>query len=263
MATRIPAYRQAQIEIKRFIEARQLGVGDALPPEATLASELGISRPSLREGLKALESLGIIESRHGEGVFVAAFSFDTIIENLPYSRLADASSVADLLQVRAAIELGLITEVVDRIEPQDIEKLRGLAETMIAKARAGGGFEDQDGEFHATLFQCLNNGFLNRLLGMFWQVHRRLHEANHLEEQQAFEESAREHLQIVEMLEARDKNGLLEAHRQHFHAGFERLDVATSLLKKPAAGPVVRQSRSDLEPLRGLNLQGRLDRLQT
>lgn len=77
MATRVPAYRQAQLEIKRFIEVNRLGMGDPLPPEAVLAKELGISRPSLREGMKALESLGIVESRHGEGVFVAPFSFDT------------------------------------------------------------------------------------------------------------------------------------------------------------------------------------------
>ncbi len=257
MATRIPAYRQAQIEIKRFIEARHLRRGDALPPEATLASELGISRPSLREGLKALESLGIIESRHGEGVFVSAFSFDTIIENLPYARLADGSSIADLLQVRAAIEIGLITEVVGRIDPEDALALRSLAERMMVKAKAGKRFDEEDGQFHAVLFCCLKNDFLSRLLGLFWEVYCRLNQANVDMKEWPLEESASDHMKIVEMLEAGDKPGLLEAHKKHFHAAFERLKVAKTLLSPAAAG----RNRTDIEPLSGLNLKGRLDRL--
>ncbi len=257
MATRIPAYRQAQIEIKRFIEARGLVKGDALPPEATLASELGISRPSLREGLKALESLGIVESRHGEGVFVAAFSFDAIIENLPYARLADGSSIGDILQIRAAIEIGLITEVVDRIDPADVQLLRTLAETMVTKIRQNVRFGEEDRQFHATLFRCLDNDFLNRLLELFWQVFQRLQEANYEIDPNSMEESAREHLNIVECLERRDKNGLLAAHRRHFHEVFDRLRLAKSVLTSAVAA----NSRSALEPISGLNLQGRLDRL--
>ncbi|MEY2653538.1 MAG: hypothetical protein RLZZ524_565 [Pseudomonadota bacterium] len=257
MATRIPAYRQAQTEIKRFIEARGLVKGDALPPEATLASELGISRPSLREGLKALESLGIVESRHGEGVFVAAFSFDAIIENLPYARLADGSSIGDILQIRAAIEIGLITEVVDRIGPADVQLLRTLAEAMVAKARQNASFGDEDRQFHSAMFRCLNNDFLNRLLELFWQVFRRLQEANYEIDRKALEASAREHLHIVECLEQRDKIGLLAAHRQHFHEVFDRLRLARSVLTSAAAAG----GRSELEPINGLNLQGRLDRL--
>lgn len=259
MATRIPAYRQAQTEIKRFIEARHLRRGDALPPESTLASELGISRPSLREGLKALESLGIIESRHGEGVFVSAFSFDTIIENLPYARLADGSSIADLLQVRAAIEVGLIMEVVDHIDQKDVEALRVLGERMVEKASRNVRFDEEDGEFHATLFRCLNNEFLNQLLGLFWQVLRRLNEANFEMDKWPLKDSAREHLLIVEMIEAGNKVGLLEAHKKHFHAAFDRLEVAKTVLSPTAVGT----DRKDIEPLTGLNLQGRLDRLIT
>jgi DNA-binding FadR family transcriptional regulator len=257
MATRIPAYRQAQAEIKRFIEARQLRRGDALPPESTLASELGISRPSLREGLKALESLGIIESRHGEGVFVSAFSFDTIIENLPYARLADDSSLANLLQVRAAIEIGLITEVIDCIDPVDAQDLRLLAERMIEKASQGIRFDEEDGLFHAKLFRCLKNEFLNQLLGLFWQVFRRLNEANYELDRGTLRDSAQEHLLVVEMIEAGNKSGLLEAHKKHFNAAFDRLEVAKSLLSPTSAVG----ERRELEPLSGLNLRGRLDRL--
>ena len=66
-STRIPAYKLAAQEIKRFIETNGLTVGQSLPPEPAMALQLGISRPSLREGIKALESVGVLQSRHGEG----------------------------------------------------------------------------------------------------------------------------------------------------------------------------------------------------
>ncbi len=82
-------------------------MGRSLPAEPALALQLGISRPSLREGIKALESVGVLQSRHGEGVFVADFSFDSIVDNLPYSMLADRVQLGQLLEVREALEVGI------------------------------------------------------------------------------------------------------------------------------------------------------------
>ena len=67
----------AQDEIKRVILARGLTAGDAIPTEAELADELGISRGSLREALKGLQARGIVEVRHGRGMFVAQPSQDS------------------------------------------------------------------------------------------------------------------------------------------------------------------------------------------
>lgn len=259
MATRIPAYRQAQLEIKRFIEVNQLGMGDALPPEAVLAKELGISRPSLREGMKALESLGIVESRHGEGVYVAAFSFDAIIENLPYSIVADGKNMYDLLQVRAAIELGVVTQVVDKIGADDKQHLRQLAERMVVAAREGRDFGQEDGEFHATMYRCLDNAFLSRLIDLFWRVFHRLNQSDATPDHWAMESTAKDHLHIVEMIERGDKAALLEAHQKHFHAIFGRLQKVSAprapgpeAVAPPMVQPSVHAAR---------DLAGRLERL--
>lgn len=260
MATRIPAYRQAQTEIKRFIEARRLGLGDPLPPEAQLAKELGISRPSLREGMKALESLGIVEARHGEGVFVSAFSFDSIIENLPYSIVADGKKLDDLLQVRAALEIGVIGQIVDRIGPEDKQRLRELAHAMLDAARQNRTFEREDGEFHATLYRCLNNAFLSRLVDLFWQVFRRMNQASTIDTAQwSLESTAQDHLRIVEMIERGDTVGLVAAHQKHFNDVLARLEPGQGGGSKPDTAHV----QASLEPLVGLNLTGRLDGLKT
>jgi DNA-binding FadR family transcriptional regulator len=263
MATRLPAYRQAQMEIKRFIEANHLGVGDPLPPEAQLAKDLGISRPSLREGVKSLESLGIVESRHGEGVFVAAFSFDTIIENLPYSIVADGKSLLDLLQVRTSIELGAITQVIDKIGPEDKRRLRELAERMVTAAKQDRAFEQEDGEFHATMYRCLDNSFLSRLIDLFWEVFRRLNSADKKPDHWALQSTAKDHLRIVEMIEHGDKAGLLDAHKQHFKAIFARLEQSAGRSKKkplPSGQPKPQVLVQDA-PRGGLDLRGKLEHL--
>ncbi|RAR53340.1 DNA-binding FadR family transcriptional regulator [Paraburkholderia unamae] len=225
MTSRIPAYRQAQMEIKSYIERHGLRFGDALPSEGQLAQDLGMSRPSLREAMKSLESLGVVESRHGEGIYVKAFSFDSIIDNLPYAFIAEGHSLRELLQVRAAIEIGAVPEIHARIPAADVARLRVLAQQMLARAEAHELYEEQDREFHATLHQCLDNPFLSRLIDLFWQVFRRLNHSTGQPEHWLIEATARDHIDIVDRLEAGDLGGLVKAYRKHFDTIFARMDA--------------------------------------
>lgn len=217
MATKIPAYRQAQKEIKKYIETHNLKPGDGLPPEGRLAEELGISRPSLREAVKALESLGIIESRHGEGIYVRAFSFDSILENLPYSMIADDAQITELLYVRTYLEVGAIPAVVKNIRQENIAKMRVLADSMLSKALSHQVFADEDRAFHAEMYRCLNNHFLSGLIDLFWNAFNNMYEVSGVPVTGPLAEaSARDHIAIVEMLEKKDEKGLIKAHSKHF-----------------------------------------------
>lgn len=225
-STRQPAYKLAATEVKRYIEAHQLVGGDPLPSESTMCQELGISRASLREGLKALESLGIIHTRHGEGVFVAHFSFDPIVHNLPYSIAAQGASLRDLLEVRTALEVGMISQIVARITATDLETLRSLALRMVEHSARGKSFAEEDRAFHRALFQCLANPFLLSLVDLFWQVFTRLADRLPAPDIAAQCATAQDHLHVVAMLESGDVPALERAHRQHFHEIFRRLQSA-------------------------------------
>lgn len=215
---RIPVYRQAQIDIKEYIERHRLKPGDALPPEERFAQEIGVGRLALREALKALDSLGIVETRHGEGVFVKEFSFDSILENLPYAMSATHSQVQGLLQVRSYLEFGAVLDVVERMSGDSLQRLRALAERMMARARAGENFGDEDRAFHAELYRCLGNRFLDSLIDLFWETFRRMNgRGEAAADLWVLESRAADHLAIVDMLERRDALGLLAAHRKHFH----------------------------------------------
>jgi DNA-binding FadR family transcriptional regulator len=261
MASRIPAYQQAQIEIKRYIAARKLGIGDALPPERVLAEQLGISRPSMREAVKALESLGILEARHGEGIFVRAFSFDTILENLPYSIVADGKSINELLQVRATLEIGVISQVADALSAQDRLRLREIAQRMLDAAGRGVRFEEEGLEFHSLLFRSLDNTLLLRLVDLFRGVFRRLNEAHHFTpDEWSLESHAVGHLRMVEMLDKGDKVALLQLYREYFMALGQRLQCFQIELPTAASdSDTLNRSGAHIAKVQDLDLNGRLD----
>lgn len=231
--TRLPAYQLATTEVKRFIEQHQLKGGDPLPSEAVLCQELGMSRASLREGLKSLESLGIIRTRHGEGVFVAHFSFDPILHNLPYSIAAQGSSLRELLQVRCALEVGMISQVVANIGPSDIDELSDLAQQMLQCSERGESFAELDRAFHATLFRCLDNTFLLSLVDLFWQVFNRLSDRLPVPDAVAQRATAQDHLAVARMVQSGDVQALERAHRHHFNEISRRLDTMYAPVARP------------------------------
>lgn len=232
MAARVPAYRQAQTAIKQYIEDHSLQPGDLLPSEGQLAKDMGMSRLSLREGVKTLEAVGILEARQGEGIYVKAFTFDSIFENLPYSFASDGQSLRDLLQVRTALEEGLVGMVASQVCSEQIEELDALARQMVNKACDGQTFEDEDRAFHLTLYRPLNNPFLNRLVELFWEVFRRLHGSVGVTHWN-LEQTAQDHVAIVEALRAGNAGQLTQAMHAHFRQIKERLDPQTSVDARP------------------------------
>ena len=82
--------------VKQYILDHKLQGGDALPPETQLAHDLGVGRSSVREAVKALQSLGIVEVRHGDGLYVREYNMDPILETLSFGlRSGPARSMPD------------------------------------------------------------------------------------------------------------------------------------------------------------------------
>ena len=184
---------------------------------------MGISRLSLREGVKSLEAVGILEARQGEGLYVKAFSFDSIVENLPYAFATDGRSLRDLLQVRTALEDGLVDMVVARTTPGQLAQLEALVAKMLAKASTGRTFEDENREFHRVLYAPLENVFLDRLVGLFWEVFHRLN-ANADMSQWNLEQTAHDHKAIVDALRAGTATQVTAAMHAHFQQIHARLN---------------------------------------
>src|SRR6185437_10620908 len=127
-----PARLHASVleSLQAYIAENRLQPGDALPPETALARSLGVSRNSVREATKALETVGLLEARHGTGIFVREFSFDPLIEYLGHSAGHALRDLADILDVRRTLEVGLIGEVIGRLGEADLAALDATLASM-------------------------------------------------------------------------------------------------------------------------------------
>src|SRR6184192_4462901 len=101
-STRI--YEEIVRQVKAMIAEARLKGGDRLPPERDLAEKFVVSRTSVREALRALESLGLVEIRPGEGTFVREVSVESLIEPLALMMVSQRGALAELFEARRSEE---------------------------------------------------------------------------------------------------------------------------------------------------------------
>ena len=120
-------FKSIQQKLRSYILDNELEPGNMLPPAAEMVSQLGVSSASLREALRSLESLGVVETRHGVGTFICAYDFSPILENLSHSLLFERDHLRDLVQVREALEVGLLDSAVQSIDDDHLRQLEAVA----------------------------------------------------------------------------------------------------------------------------------------
>jgi DNA-binding FadR family transcriptional regulator len=166
-------HHSVQEALKDYVVQNGFKSGDALPAEAELARQLGVSRTSVREAVKALETIGILESRRGSGVYVGSFSFDPLVESLPYGLMADTGAIAELLDVRCTLEVALVERAIARRTPEQLDALRANLERFRIVAEGGEALDAVDREFHQLLAMNLGNRVLSGLIDVFWRSYHR------------------------------------------------------------------------------------------
>ncbi|MGI5454691.1 FadR/GntR family transcriptional regulator [Streptomyces sp. CA-249302] len=207
-------------EVMQIILDRRLAPGAALPTETELMEELGVSRNSVREALKALQALDIVEIRHGYGTYVGQASLTPLADGLTFRTLArhedDTGALAEILQVREVLEEGLLRRVAVLLTDAELDRLEGVVDRMEAAGRAGRPFPELDREFHELLYAPLGNALVPQLLGAFWAVFRRVAGVRGRCDGPAADVTVGRHRDIVTALRARDVEGAQRAMAVHF-----------------------------------------------
>ena len=160
--------------MKSYILERGLKAGDPLPNEQELMVQLGVGRHPLREAMKALQAVGIIEIRHGHGTYVGQVTLQSLEDGLAFrmsqSMAGDLRDVANVLEVRQAIEVGLADDVVATFREHSFDDLDAIVARMESKAGEGQYFPDEDWAFHQALYEPLGNALIIDLLSVFWRT---------------------------------------------------------------------------------------------
>ena len=170
--------RALQADIVELILERELEPGDPLPTENELAALLGVGRNTLRETLKVLQALGVIEIRHGFGMFVAASNFEALVGGLSFrARMSlrhRGQEALELIDARRLLESGLIGASMARMTADQLAGLEAAVLGMEELAGSGEGSVEADADFHRKLFEPLGNELLLGLMGAFQTVYRRI-----------------------------------------------------------------------------------------
>ncbi|MBL1099658.1 FadR/GntR family transcriptional regulator [Streptomyces coffeae] len=208
-----------QERIKRLIVDRRLSSGAPLPTETELMELLGVSRNSVREALKALQAMGIVEIRHGFGTYVGPMSMAPMIEGLIFRTVAGhyrgEESLLQLLELREAVETGLIARLAGRIPAADLAELDAIVQRMEAEAEAGAVRAETDRAFHAALYGSLDNTLLSEVLEAFWDAFHRVR-TDLVDIPTDPKMTCTQHRQILESVRSGDALRAEEAVREHF-----------------------------------------------
>lgn len=146
-----------------LIKEKKLRPGDKLPPERELAVQMQVSRPSLREALRALSIMNIIKIRHGGGTQVTALEPEQLVEHLEFIFALDNSTVLELLEARKILEPGVIALAATRISAETIAASEiGLVE-MAAVMDQPEAFAEAEFDLHQRLIKAVGNPILQRV----------------------------------------------------------------------------------------------------
>src|SRR2546427_11748123 len=118
-STRI--YEEIVRQVKQLIAEGRLKSGDQLPPERDLAEKFVVSRTSVREALRALESLGFVEIRPGEGTFVREMSVDSLVGPLALVMTAQREAIGELFEARRVLEPSIASLAASRATPEEVQ----------------------------------------------------------------------------------------------------------------------------------------------
>src|SRR5436189_5680381 len=148
-STRI--YEEIVRQVKQLIAEGRLKSGDQLPPERELAEKFVVSRTSVREALRALESLGFVEIRPGEGTFVREMSVDSLVGPLALVMTSQREAIGELFEARRVLEPAIAALAASRATPDEVQEMERILDDQAREVAAGRTGIAQDAAFHAAI----------------------------------------------------------------------------------------------------------------
>lgn len=157
---RQPGYVQVADHIRAAILDRSLSKGEALPPERSLAQQFGVSRTTVREALRHLEAQGLLAARSRTSPMHAAspdVALTRFREALVHVVQLNQVSLAELVELRTAIESAALTRAAASPIPEHLDEARALLERMAAKDISAADHQSADVDFHVALVAASGN----------------------------------------------------------------------------------------------------------
>jgi len=232
-STRI--YEEIVRQVKALISEGRLKSGDQLPPERDLAAQFKVSRTSVREALRTLESLGLIEIRPGEGTFVRKVSVESLIEPLAHVILSQREAVGELFEARRLLEPALAGLAARRATQDDLQEMERILEEQAKEVAAGLTGLAQDAAFHASIAASVRNRAITRIVNALMDLLTQSREES-LQTPGRPTRSHQDHRRILDAIRRRDESGARRAMLDHLDA-VEALVMGGNGEESPSGAP--------------------------
>jgi len=217
-------YRQIADQIAALIERGEYSAGERLPPERDLAKQLGVSRPSVREALIALEVEGYVEVRVGSGVYVMGPH-----PAEPARALATDSGPFELIKARWLIEAECASLAAKAATRAQVKAMEQALDRMEQERRRGVMPLEADREFHLRIAEACGNSALTLVVKMLWDQRTGplfLRLEHHFDTPELWNHAIREHRQIVDAIGRHDPVAARAAMRRHMNQAGKRFSTS-------------------------------------
>jgi GntR family transcriptional repressor for pyruvate dehydrogenase complex len=211
---RTKVYEQAAQQLQRMIRDGLIKPGEKLPAERELAEMLQVSRGSLRDAIRTLELMGLVEPRQGEGTVVCDPSAKSLINPLATVLLRQREIIGDLLEFRRMIEPTLAGRAAKNASDEELAYMEEILRRQKEKLALGELAIEEDSEFHYAIAQAARNSVVLKVLDAFMDLLRESRERS-LQLEGRLQKSFLGHRRILDSLRKHDARTAEKAMRQH------------------------------------------------
>lgn len=206
-------YEEVAKQIERLILTK-LQPGDKLPSERELAEMLAVSRSSIRDAIRSLELLGMVEPRQGAGTVVREISADSVVNPLATLLTRQRQSVTELLDFRKMLEPPLAARAATHASPEEIGEMEEILRRQDDKLRRGEVPVEEDTEFHYSVAMAAENTVVLKVLDVLMDLLRETRQRS-LQVEGRPQKSLAGHRRVLSAIKRRDPAAAESAMRRH------------------------------------------------
>jgi len=210
---RAKVYEEVARQIERLI-LKKLQPGDKLPSERELAETLGVSRSSIRDAIRSLELMGLVEPRQGAGTVVLELSTDSLVNPLANTLKRKEELIGELLDFRKMFEPSLAARAATHASDEEIAEMEEILERQERKLRQGESAIAEDSEFHYSVALASRNSVVFKVLDTLMDLLRDTRERS-LQIEGRPQKSLAGHRRILMAIKRHDAEAAKAAMRRH------------------------------------------------
>ncbi|MGB7436111.1 MAG: FadR/GntR family transcriptional regulator [Candidatus Acidiferrum sp.] len=206
-------YEGVAKQIERLI-LKKLQPGDKLPSERELAESLGVSRSSIRDAIRSLELMGMVEPRQGAGTIVREISSESLVNPLANALKRKEELIAELLDFRKMLEPQLAARAATRVSRDEVAEMEEILDRQEQKLRSEESAVGEDSEFHYAIALASGNSVVLKVLDTLMDLLRGSRERS-LQAEGRGRQSLAGHRRILAAIKRHDSEAAKMAMRRH------------------------------------------------